>query len=92
MAGIFINSISVPVEEGDYLMGKFFQSGENIFVLPVNMENRPAEDIARDAALSILEVCEQVGRQREAERKARKEAYEKHYDKGIKDSDQGCPG
>lgn len=73
-------------------MGKFFQSGENIFVLPIDMENRPAEDIARDAALSILEVCEQVGRQREAERKARKEGYEQHYYKGIKDPDQGCPG
>ena len=52
-------------------MGKSFQVGENMFVLPVDMENRPVEDIARDAVSSILEVCEHVGRQREAEKKAR---------------------
>ena len=45
-----------------------------------------------DQPATSMEVCEQVGRQREAERKARKEGYEKYYDKGIKDSDQGCPG
>ena len=54
-------------------MGKFFQAGENMFVLPVDMENRSVEDIARDAVTSILEVCEQVERQREAEKKAREE-------------------
>lgn len=54
-------------------MGKSYQVGENMFVLPVDMENRPVEDIARDAVASIMEVCDQVGKQREAERKAREE-------------------
>ena len=49
-------------------MGKSVQVGENMFVLPVDMENRSVEDIAREAASSILEVCEQVGRQRESEK------------------------
>ena len=52
-------------------MGKRYQVGENMFVLPVDMENRPVEDIARDAVASIMEVCDQAGKQREAERKAR---------------------
>ena len=35
-------------------MGKSYQVRENVFVLPVDMENRSAEDIARDAVASIL--------------------------------------
>ena len=54
-------------------MGKSFRVRENVFVLPVDMENRSAEDIARDAVASIMDVCDQVGKQREAERKAREE-------------------
>ena len=54
-------------------MGKSYQARENMFVLPVDMENRPVEDIARDAVASIMDVCDQVGKQREAERKAREE-------------------
>ena len=54
-------------------MGKSYQVRENVFVLPVDMENRSAEDIARDAVASIMDVCDQVGRQREAEQKAREE-------------------
>lgn len=54
-------------------MGKNFQVGENMFVIPVDMENRPVEDIAMDAVTSILEVCDQVAKQREAEKKAREE-------------------
>ena len=54
-------------------MGKSYQVRENVFVLPVDMENRPVEDIARDAVASIMKVCDQVGKQREAERKAREE-------------------
>ena len=54
-------------------MGKSYQVGENMFVLPVDMENRSVEDIARDAVASIMDVCDQVGKQREAERKAREE-------------------
>ena len=54
-------------------MGKSYQVRENVFVLPVDMENRSAEDIARDAVASIMDVCDQVGKQREAERKAREE-------------------
>ena len=54
-------------------MGKSYQVRENVFVLPVDMENRSAEDIARDAVASIIDVCDQVGKQREAERKAGEE-------------------
>ena len=54
-------------------MGKSYQVRENVFVQPVDMENRSAEDIARDAVASIIDVCDQVGKQREAERKAREE-------------------
>lgn len=54
-------------------MGKSYQVRENMFVLPVDMENRSVEDIARDAVASIMDVCDQVGKQREAERKAREE-------------------
>ena len=50
-------------------MGKSFQVRENVFVLPIDMENRSVEDIARDAASSIVEVCDQIGRQRDAEKK-----------------------
>ena len=52
-------------------MGKSYQVRENVFVLPIDMENRSAEDIARDAVASIMDVCDKVGRQREAEQKAR---------------------
>ena len=51
-------------------MGKNYQMRENVFVLPVDMENRSAENIARDAVSSIMEVCDKVGKQREAEKKA----------------------
>ena len=54
-------------------MSKNFQVSENAFVLPIDMENRSVEDIARDAAASIIDLCDQVGRQREAEKKAREE-------------------
>ena len=55
-------------------MGKSYQVRENVFVLPVDMENRSAEDIARDAVASIIDVCDQVGKQREAERTAGEES------------------
>ncbi|ETP70864.1 hypothetical protein UYO_3196 [Lachnospiraceae bacterium JC7] len=48
-------------------MGKGFQVKDNVFVMPVDTENRSAEDIARDAVISIMEVCDQVARQREDE-------------------------
>ncbi len=52
-------------------MEKSFQKRKNVFLIPLDMENRPVEDIARDAVTSIMEVCDQVARQREAEKKAR---------------------
>ena len=54
-------------------MCKSYQVRENVFVQPVDMENRASEDIARDAVTSIMEVCNQVGKQREVEKKAREE-------------------
>ena len=44
--------------------------GENIFVLPIDMDNRTVEDIAREAALRIVDVCDQIAKQREMEKKA----------------------
>ena len=40
-------------------------------MLPIDMESRSDEDIARDAVSSIVKVCDQIGRQREAEKKER---------------------
>ena len=35
-------------------MGENYRIGENLFVIPVDMENRYVEDIAREAALRIV--------------------------------------
>lgn len=45
-------------------MNKNIQVGENMFVLPMDMDNRTVEDIAREAALRIVDVCDQVAKQR----------------------------
>lgn len=45
-------------------MKENIQMSENIFVLPIDMDNRSVEDIAREAALRINDVCEQVAKQR----------------------------
>ena len=45
-------------------MNKNMQVGENMFVLPINMDDRTVEDIAREAALRIVDVCDQVAKQR----------------------------
>ena len=52
-------------------MGENYRIGENLFVIPVDMENRYVEDIAREAALRIVEICEKggTGTRREEERK-----------------------
>lgn len=50
-------------------MGETFRVGDNLFVIPVDMENRSVEDIAREAAIRIAELCEEVGREREANKK-----------------------
>jgi hypothetical protein len=54
-------------------MRKTFQVRENVFVLPVDMENRSVEDGARDAVTSILNVCDQVRKQQETEGDSREE-------------------
>ena len=54
-------------------MSKNYQVGENVYVLPIDMENRSVEDIAREAALRIIDVCDQVGKQRESEKKTKEE-------------------
>ncbi|MBR4776071.1 MAG: hypothetical protein IK007_00505 [Lachnospiraceae bacterium] len=54
-------------------MGKSFKVRENVFVLPVDMENRSVEDIARDAVASIMSICDKVAKQREDEKKAGEE-------------------
>ena len=57
-------------------MNKNIQVGENMFVLPIDMENRTVENIAREAALRIVDVCDQVAKERgvdiEKEGKSRK--------------------
>ena len=45
-------------------MNKNIQVGKNMFVLPIDMDNRTVEDIAREAALRIVDVCDQVAKQR----------------------------
>lgn len=45
-------------------MNKNIHVGENMFVLPIDMDNRTVEDIAREAALRIVDVCDQVAKQR----------------------------
>lgn len=45
-------------------MNENIQMGKNIFVLPIDMDNRSVEDIAREAALRINDVCDQVAKQR----------------------------
>ena len=50
-------------------MGETFRVGDNLFVIPVDMENRLVEDIAREAVIRIAEFCEEVGRGREANKK-----------------------
>lgn len=45
-------------------MNKNIQVEENMFVLPIDMDNRTVEDIAREAALRIVYVCNQVAKQR----------------------------
>jgi len=58
-------------------MSEDIQMGENLFVLPIDMDNRSVEDIAREAVLRINEVCDQVAKQREAEKKAKEEEMKK---------------
>ena len=41
-------------------MSKNIQMGENTFVIPLDMDNRTVEDIAREVALRIIDVCDQV--------------------------------
>ena len=45
-------------------MNKNIQVRENMFVLPIDMDNRTVEDIAREAAIRIVDVCDQVAKQR----------------------------
>lgn len=58
-------------------MSENIQMGENLFVLPIDMDNRSVEDIAREAVLRINDVCDQVAKQREAEKKAKEEEMKK---------------
>ncbi|MBO4908918.1 MAG: hypothetical protein J5476_06510 [Lachnospiraceae bacterium] len=51
-------------------MGKNYQMRENVFAPPFDMENGSAENNVKDAVASILDVCDQVEKQREAEKKA----------------------
>ena len=55
---------------GDCPMGKNYQMRENVFAPPFDMENGSAENNVKDAVASILDVCDQVEKQREAEKKA----------------------
>ena len=50
-------------------MGENIRVSENLFVLPVDMEGKSVDDIAREAAKRIVELCDQVGREREASKK-----------------------
>ncbi len=45
-------------------MKENIQVSENMFVLPIDMDNKSVEEIARVAALRINEVCEEIAKQR----------------------------
>ena len=53
-------------------MGKSYQVRENVFVLPVDMENRSAEDIARDPVDIFVHKLEYT-----------KEVFEEEVNEGI---------
>ncbi len=50
-------------------MGENIRVSDNLFVLPVDMEGRFVDDIAKEAAERIVEICDRVGREREASKK-----------------------
>ncbi|MBE5863427.1 MAG: hypothetical protein E7295_11335 [Lachnospiraceae bacterium] len=52
------------------------QIGKDIVVIPVNMENRSIEDIAREAALRIIEATDSMAKQRKMEKKERSHSDE----------------
>ena len=45
-------------------MKENIQVSENMFVLPIDMDNESVEEIARVAALRINEACEEIAKQR----------------------------
>lgn len=49
---------------------------DNIFVIGVNMENRSAEDIAREAALKIIGITDQMVAKQTAEKAKKTEQEE----------------
>jgi hypothetical protein len=46
---------------------------DNIFVIGVDMDNKSAEDIAREAALKIIGITDQLVVKQEAEKKEKTE-------------------
>ena len=58
-------------------MSKNIQMGENTFVIPLDMDNRTVEEIAREAALRVIDVCDQVAKQRGINTKDDSEKLEK---------------
>ena len=58
-------------------MSKNIQMGENTFVIPLDMDNRTVEEIAREAALRVIDVCDQVAKQRGINTKDDREKLEK---------------
>ncbi len=40
---------------------------KSIFVIPVDMENKSIDEIAKEATIKIIDVVEQVGKEREKE-------------------------
>lgn len=67
-------------------MSKNIQMGENTFVIPLDMVNRTVEDIAREAALRIIDVCDQVAKQRGINTKDDSEKLEKQENYNEKTS------
>lgn len=49
---------------------------DNIFVIGVDMENRSAEDIVREAALKIIGITDQMVAKQKAEKKEKTEQEE----------------
>ena len=51
-------------EREEKKMKENIQVSENMFVLPIDMDNKSVEEIARVAALRINEACEEIAKQR----------------------------
>ena len=56
-----------------------YQSNQRLFVIGVDMENRSAEDIARDAAQQIAKITDALIAKQNQEREIKKKMLRKYF-------------